>query len=218
MCENILTNSKFTVMLSDQENLTSFCLLLKLVKSVDKFSKVTVITHQPMQEQQTSATSLVKHVGLDFQTLSSITFVYPRNFLELCQYLAALGGSFEARHHPDVLAIVDLESLLENDKSILQKTKVLTLLRDVACKIKKTKCITTMKDASEAEDNFVTKLHFFADQVLNVKRSEDRENSISITMLMSADKRLHYDFDILNNETIVMKRIWQEYQTALPDL
>lgn len=97
----------------------------------------------------------------------------------------------------------------------MQKTKVLTLLRDVAL----AKCITTMKGASEEEeDNFVTKLHFFADQVLNVKMGEDRENSISMssTVLVSADRRLHYDFDIQNK--IVLKRIWQEYRTSLPDL
>merc|ERR1712173_493228 len=106
---------------------------------------------------------------------------------------------------------------LEKDKSTFQKTKLLTLLRDVACKIKKSKCFITMRDASEGSDNFVTKLHFFADQVLNVKTMEDRENGIRTTILVSADKRLHYDFDVQHNEKIVLKRIWQQYQTSMPD-
>ena len=212
---NILLGKFTTVLLSDdQDNLTNVCLLLKMV---NPFNKVTVMMHQPIKKQPRSG--LVKHIDMDFQTLSTMTFVYPRNFSELCQYLAALGASTQARHQPDVIAIVDCESFLEKDtfKSILQKTKILTLLRDSACKMKKTKCIITMKDAAADNDkeNFATKLHFFADQVLNVKSDE---NSISISFLVS-DKRLHYDFDVDNNvSSIVLKRIWQEKYVSLPDL
>lgn len=139
------------------------------------YGRVSIITKDPWPSMPKPFQDLGSDP--DFEKLSIINFMYPKNWEHLCRYLSSLITS-TSNDLPD-LVILD-ENVVE--KCPRRTSKLLTLMRELANRIRctrepetkhKIQCIVALPKSASVDN---VKLHFFANEVVKLLDDEKHDS------------------------------------------
>ena len=192
-------NGNFGVIVAeDKHRMLLASILFQMAVSVN--NNVYFIMKNPFDQPPYKVHGMPEH---HFVNYTMIQCIYPKDFMQLSMFLTVLGGQKDEKL-PKIVVLEDLDSFLaaENkSEKIQQKSKILTLLRNLRCQ--------TMVSVQDDKYFPTSKLHLLADEVWKFQKF-----TLSTTLHDGSQILIDYT---TRRDLILLKQIRHEYFKPVPN-